>query len=65
LWNLENSKPIGSPLKHENYLTSVSFSTDGNLLATGSWDHNAYAWDISLVVREARLDEPALNPDVS
>jgi WD40 repeat protein len=57
LWNLENGQPIGSPLQHANSVDCVSFSTDGKLLATGCWDNNAYSWDISVIVREAGLDE--------
>ena len=61
LWNLENGLPIGSPLQHPNCVESVSFSTDGKLLATGCWDHNAYSWDISGILEEAGL----LNQSVS
>jgi len=43
----------------------VSFSADGKLLATGCWDSNAYAWDISAIIREVGLDELLLNPIVS
>jgi WD40 repeat protein len=61
LWNLENGQPIGSPLQHANGVDCVSFSTDGKLLATGCWDNNAYSWDISVIVREAGLDEPLVS----
>jgi WD40 repeat protein len=64
LWNLENGQPIGSPLQHANSVDCVSFSTDGKLLATGCWDNNAYSWDISVIIREAGLDELLL-PNVS
>jgi WD40 repeat protein len=65
LWNLENGQPIGSPLQHAASVDSVSFSTDGKLLATGCWDSNAYSWDISMIVREAGLDELLQDPNVS
>jgi WD40 repeat protein len=57
LWNLETGQPIGSPLQpeHADFVNCVSFSTDGKLLATGS-NRNAYTWDVSLIVREAGLD---------
>jgi WD40 repeat protein len=64
LWNLENGQPIGSPLQHADGVDCVSFSIDGKLLTTGCWDNNAYAWDISVIVREAGLDELLL-PNVS
>jgi WD40 repeat protein len=57
LWNLENGQPIGSPLQHADAVNCVSFSIDGKLLATGCMDKNAYSWDISVIVREAGLDE--------
>jgi WD40 repeat protein len=57
LWNLENGQPIGSPLQHADFVNCVSFSTDGKLLITSCTDKNAYSWDISVIVREAGLDE--------
>jgi len=66
LWNLENGQPIGSPLQHVNAqsVSCVSFSADGKLLATGCDDNNAYSWDISEIVRDNGLNQPALNPNV-
>jgi WD40 repeat protein len=52
LWNLENGQSIGSPLQHEAQVTSVSFSADGMLLATGCDNNNAYTWDMSVVVKK-------------
>ncbi|OAX31318.1 WD40 repeat-like protein [Rhizopogon vinicolor AM-OR11-026] len=63
LWNLGDGHPIGSPLEHTRALNCVSFSSDGKLLATGCWDNNAYTWDVSVIVREAGLDELLLNPN--
>ena len=57
LWNLDNNKPIGSPLEHPEGVRCVSFSTDGTLLATGCRDFNAYTWDISAIIKEAGLNE--------
>jgi WD40 repeat protein len=65
LWNLENGQPIGSALQHADYVNCVLFSTDGKLLATGCSDNNAYIWDISVIVKEAGLDELVLNANVS
>ncbi|OAX32411.1 WD40 repeat-like protein, partial [Rhizopogon vinicolor AM-OR11-026] len=57
LWNLENGQPIGSPLKHAHPMNCVSFSADGKLLATGSWDNDAYTWDVPAIIREAGCNE--------
>ncbi|OAX42756.1 hypothetical protein K503DRAFT_796887 [Rhizopogon vinicolor AM-OR11-026] len=67
LWNLENGKPIGLPLQHANSVSCVSFSADGNGLATGCLDKNAYLWDISVIVREAQVgfNNLPLSPDDS
>jgi WD40 repeat protein len=59
-----NSQPIGAPLQHDDDVYCVSFSTDGQLLATGCDDHNAYTWDISAVIKEAGFSD-LLNPIVS
>lgn len=62
LWNLENSQPIGSPLKDVGSMNhAVSFSADGKILATGFRGRNACTWDISVIIREA----DQLNPNVS
>ncbi|KAG2053303.1 WD40 repeat-like protein [Suillus hirtellus] len=59
LWNLDNNQPIGSPLQHPypHYVTSVSFSADEKLLATGCLDENAYIWDVCGILEEAGLSE--------
>jgi WD40 repeat protein len=62
LWSLDNGQPIGSPLKHENIVTCVSFSADGKLLATGCYDHNAYTWDLSAFISEAGLSDLSSDP---
>ena len=65
LWNLDNGQPIGSPLQHTDDVSCLSFSTDGQLPATGCWDNDAYTWDISTMIGEAGLDELLVNPIVS
>jgi len=64
LWNLENDQPIGSPLQHAGPVSCVSFSADGALLATDG-GYNAYTWDVSVIVKEAGLDEILLDSGVS
>jgi WD40 repeat protein len=63
LWNLENGQPIGLPIQHAEGVSRVSFSTDGKLV-TSCEDGNVYSWDISVIIREAGLDE-LLKPNVS
>jgi len=68
LWDLENNRSIGLPLHHHVNAIAVnciSFSADGKLLVTGCGDNNAYAWDISTIIRETALDERLFNPNVS
>ncbi|KAG1865967.1 hypothetical protein F4604DRAFT_1924916 [Suillus subluteus] len=35
----------------------MSFSAHGQLLATGCWDKNAYAWDVATILKEAGLND--------
>ncbi|KAG2078553.1 WD40 repeat-like protein, partial [Suillus decipiens] len=55
LWNTETNQAIGTPLHHEDEVTSVSFSADGKFLVTGCDDDHIYTWGISTIVKEARL----------
>jgi WD40 repeat protein len=71
LWNLENGQPISSPLQHARLDTvhpfgpqCISFSADGELLATGC-EYNAYTWDIPAILKEAGFDHLLSDSDVS
>jgi WD40 repeat protein len=65
LWNLDNGKPISSPIQHAEQVLCVSFSAGGKQLATGCEDKNAYIWDVAAILREAGLDDLLLDPKVS
>ena len=47
LWNLYSGKDIKCLTGHKSWITSVSFSPDGRLLATGSYDHTVRLWEVS------------------
>ena len=47
LWDMATRRPIGSPLHaHANEVSSVVFSPNGNILASGSWDGTIILWDM-------------------
>jgi WD40 repeat protein len=55
LWNLETNQPIGTPLHHEDYVMSATFSADGKFLLTGCDYHHICTWDVSAIIKEAGL----------
>jgi WD40 repeat protein len=47
-WEVPSAKPLGEPLLyHNNWVTTVAFSPDGNILASGSNDRTITLWDVS------------------
>jgi WD40 repeat protein len=63
LWNLDTNKPIGTPLHHQEYVRSVTFSADGKFLVTCCND-DIYTWDISAIVKEAGLPSDIVSIDI-
>ncbi|TYT71589.1 WD40 repeat domain-containing protein, partial [Microcystis aeruginosa] len=45
LWNLETGKEIRTLSGHDGNVTSVSFSSDGKTLASGSSDNTIKLWN--------------------
>ena len=48
LWDVERGTCQNTLIKHSEPVYSVSFSPDGRLLATGSFDKAIYIWDIAV-----------------
>ncbi|KAG2344713.1 WD40 repeat-like protein [Suillus weaverae] len=55
LWNLETNKPIGTPLHHQSYPDSATFSADGKFLVTSCHDDYMYTWDVSAILKQSGL----------
>lgn len=46
LWDVENGKQCSTLSGHTAEIVSVSFNTAGDLLVTGSFDHDSRLWDV-------------------
>jgi WD40 repeat protein/serine/threonine protein kinase len=59
LWRLEDQQPRDRSILagHHDLVTSVAFSPDGSLLASGSKDRTAILWDVSRKQTLATFDE--------
>lgn len=47
LWSISNGRLLYTFEKHTDSVTSVDFSPDGQLLASGSRDHTIHIWQVS------------------
>ena len=45
VWDVTNCKPLGQPLRHEDFVFTAQFSPDGTRIVTASEDHTARVWD--------------------
>ena len=45
LWNAKTGKPLKTLTQHTSAVFSVSFSPDGNTIASGSWDNTVRLWN--------------------
>ncbi|MFG1775347.1 WD40 repeat domain-containing protein [Micromonospora sp. NPDC049048] len=56
LWDLSRQRRIASLVGHVARVTDVTFSRDGALVATASWDHTVRVWDVRSAQSVALLD---------
>lgn len=47
IYDVRTGQPLTDPLPHDEYIHDVSFSPDGSLLATASWDKTTKIWDVN------------------
>jgi serine/threonine protein kinase/WD40 repeat protein len=56
LWDLEQEKPDSTLLRHGSVVTGLTFSPDGNWIASGGWDSQWRLWEVAsgrLLFRQA------------
>jgi WD40 repeat protein len=63
LWDLETNQPIRTPLLHQEYVNSVTFSADGKFLVTSCIDNHIYTWDVSAIIKEAGIPSDIVSID--
>ena len=47
LWDTNTGNLLHTLTGHTNWVNSITFSPDGNTLATGSYDDTARLWDVN------------------
>lgn len=47
VWDISTAKELYRLVGHQSRVSSLVFSADGKLLASGSWDKTAKLWDVS------------------
>jgi WD40 repeat protein len=70
LWDATTGQVLATLKGHQDAVTSVTFSSDGRTLASGSWDKTVRLWDAktgqelaTLKDHEGRVNSVAFSPD--
>jgi WD40 repeat protein len=59
LWDVATGKPLHTLEGHQQVITSLSFSPNGKVLASGSWDRTIRLWDVTAGKQLRKLKCPA------
>ncbi|KIK41365.1 hypothetical protein CY34DRAFT_85575, partial [Suillus luteus UH-Slu-Lm8-n1] len=57
LWNLDTNLQVGPPLQHDHWVQCAALSADGQVLVTGGYEQNIYAWDIRAILNKTGLED--------
>ena len=55
LWKYPTGEPLARLIKHNKPVTTLAFSPDGRLLASGGQDHQIYIWSIKPEISKTPL----------
>jgi WD40 repeat protein len=51
IWDVASLKEMARAAGHTSLISSIAFSPDGKIMATGSWDQTVRLWDVSTLGR--------------